>query len=154
MVVAGGQGVGVTETDLLLAKVALAFDTLAVHPRSIHRVADVAEQRFHPGGGQQCVVDVVITRRGEVVVTLLPGGSVVLIEDDEFQFGGGVRHQAVLGQTGDLLLQDLARAGGDRPFIQPGQVGGDNHGARKPRRFPQRIHVGHHHHVAVTGLPG
>ncbi len=153
VVVAGVQRRGVAESDLLLAQVAFTLDALAVHAGAVHAEADVPQERLHPGPGQQCVVDVVVARRGQPAVALLPGFPVAVVEDDELQLGGDVGLEAVVGQASELGLEDLPGRGDDRGLVEPVQVGRDQGGSRQPGGAAQRGQVGDHGHVAVAARP-
>ena len=119
VVVAGDAGVVVAECDLLLTEVALALDALAVHPGAGHAQPDVAQQRLHPRRREHRVVDVVVGRRCQPAVAGRPGITVGVVEDHELQFGADVGHQPLVGQPGDLLVEDAARRLGYRlPSIQ------------------------------------
>ena len=153
VVVTGDQRVVVAERDLLLAEVALALDALAVHARAVHAEPDVAQQRLHPGRGQHRVVDVVVGGRCQAAVAGGPRLAEGVVEDDELEFGAHVGHQPLVGQPGDLLVEDAARRLGHRVAVGPGQVGHDQRGARQPRQQAQRGEIRRHHHVAVAGFP-
>ncbi len=92
----------------MLTEVALAFHALAVHPSTIHTVADVAKQGLHSGGGVQRVIDVVVARRREVTVPLAPCGAVIVIKHDELEFRGDERHEASLCEAINLSTQHLS----------------------------------------------
>ncbi len=153
VVVAGDAGVVVTECDLLLPEVALALHALAVHAGTGHTEPDVAQQRLHPGGREHRVVDVVVGRRCQPAVAGRPRGTVGVVEDHELQFGAHVGHQPLVGQPGDLIVEDAARRLGYRLPVDPGQVRHHHRGSRQPRQQAQRGEVRRHDHVAVTGLP-
>ena len=153
VVVAGGQRVPVAEGDLLLAEVALALGGLHVHAGAGHAGADALQQRLDQGAAEHRVVAVVVDRGLHVAVALAPGVLVGVVEDDELQLGAGVGGPAALGQPGQLLLQDLARALGDRLAVVVQDVGQDQRGARLPGDVAQGAQVRLEDEVAVAGLP-
>ena len=154
MVVARRHGLGVPEGDLVLAQVALALGRLDLEARPGHAVAEPAEQRLDPGGPQDGVIDVVGVGRGEVAVPGGLRGGVGVVVHHELQLGAGHGLQAALGQPVGLGLQDLPRGGHHGRAIVPGEVGDDHRRGFLPGHPAQRAHVGHHHEVAVAGLPG
>ena len=97
VVVTGDECLVITESNLLLAEVALALDTFAIHAGSIHRVADVSKQRFNTGRGEQVVVHVVVGGGAQVVVPLGPGFAVGVVKDDEFKLSAHEGDQAMFG---------------------------------------------------------
>ncbi len=141
VVVAGLEGPGIAERDLLLAEIALALDPLAVHAGAIHAVADVAQQRLHAGRGEDRVVDVVVARRGQARVALGPRLAIGVVEDDELELSAHEGHEAVLGQAGDLGLQDLARALWHRGPVEHAEVRHDERGRGQPRDDAKRVEV-------------
>ena len=153
VVVAGDQGVVVAEGDLLLSEVALPLDAFAVHTRAIHAEADVAQQRFHAGGGQHLVVDVVVGGRRQASVVGFPGVTECVVEHHELEFGADVGDQPPLGETVHLAVENAARRLLDGLAVSPGQIRHHQRAAGNPRQQPQCAEVGGHHHVAVTGLP-
>ena len=108
VVVAGSQRVGVAERDLVLPEVALSLRRFHRHPRGLHVVADAPQQRLHPRGTEQRVVDVVEVRRCQTPVRVFPRGLVGVAEDDELELGADVRLQPMGGEPLELGAQDLA----------------------------------------------
>src|SRR5271163_1109841 len=68
VVVAGREGVGKPEGDLMLAEVALTFGRLDVQAGAAHLIADPPEQVLDPAGADDRVVDVVLVGWREVVI--------------------------------------------------------------------------------------
>ena len=138
VVVAGHQRVVVAEPDLLLAQVAFALDALAVHAGALHAQPDVAQQRFHPGGRQHRVVDVVVAGRGQPAVTGPPGVPVGVVEDHELEFGCDESPPAPCSASRSSCARRMPRGAGyhGSPAV-PGQVGHHQRGARQPRQQPQ-----------------
>ena len=132
VVVAGDQRVVVAEGDLLLAEVALPLHAFAVHAGAVHAETDVAQQRLHPGGGVNGVVDVVVGGFGQSPVPGRPGLAVGVVEHHELQFGADEGLQPALGQSVQLGAQDAARRRRHRRAVDPGQVGHHQRGARQP----------------------
>ena len=151
--VAGADGVGVAEVDLVLAEVALALGVLHRQVRRRHLAPDAAEQRLEPRRPEDRVVDVVEVAGHHVAVGLVPRLLVGVAEDDELELGGGQRAPAALGEPVELGLEDLARRGDDRRAVVPVQVGHAHRRAGRPAHRPQRAEVGLHLEVAVAGLP-
>ena len=111
VVVAGRQGVGEPEGDLVLAEVALAFGRLDVQACAGHLVADTPQKVLDPARADDRVVDVVLVGWREVVIPTPPRFFVRVLEDDELELGPDVGDQAPLGEARDLPLQDLAGEG-------------------------------------------
>jgi hypothetical protein len=153
VVVAGGEGLGVAEGDLVLAEVALALGRLDVEAGAGHAVADAPQQALDPGRAGQRVVDVVLVRRLQPPVPLVPGGLVGVAEDDELQLGAHQRHQVALGQAVELAAQHLAGRRHHRRSVLPLDVAQHQRRALVPRHQPQRGQVGPQHEVAVAPLP-
>ena len=130
MLVGGAQRLAVVEVDLVLAEVALALGVLDHHPRAGHVVADPADERLHPGGAQQRVVDVVEVGRLEVAVAAAPRVLVGVAEHHELELGARHGGEPALGQAVELAAQDLPRRGHDVAAVLPLQVGHHQHRGR------------------------
>ena len=153
VVVAGDQGVVVTEGDLLLAGIALALDAFAIHAGAVHAQADIAEQRLQSRRGTDGVVDVVVAGFAQSVVAGRPCLAVGVLEHHELQLGADEGGQAALGQSVELGAQDVPRRDDHRIADCPLQIRHHQGCSGQPRNHPQSTDVGRHHHVAVAGLP-
>ena len=153
VVVAGDEGVVVAECDLLLAGIAFTLHALAVHARTVHAPADVAQQRFHPGRGVDGVVDVVVAGFGQISVAGRPGGAVGVVKHHELQLGSDESRQPARRQPVSLGAQHAARSGRHRITAVPMQVGHHQRGPGQPWQYPQRGQIGAHHHIPVAGVP-
>jgi len=153
VVVRGGRHLGVLERDLMLAEVALAFGRLDVHPRRVHEVPDVAQERLDAARAEDRVVDVVEVRRDEIAVSGVPGVLVRRVVHDELELGAGERGEPERRGPVRLCAQDRARRHADGRAVLEGEVALDQRRARPVREAPDRGQVELEHHVAVPGLP-
>ena len=137
----------------MLAGPGLALRGLDLHPRGLHPVADLADQRLVVGRGEDVVVEDVRHRRGEVAVVLRVRLRVGLLEDEELELGAELRREAERLRPLHLRLQHLARGGLHRRAVVPDDVGQDQRRRLEPGDAPQRGEVGREPEVAVAALP-
>jgi hypothetical protein len=153
VVVGGLEHVRVAERDLVLPEVALALGRLHAQPGGVHGVADVAQQRLHPAGSHDRVVDVVPVRRRQAAVPLVPGLVERILEDQELQLRARDGAEPHRGGLLDLAREDLPRRLDHRRAVEPQHVALDDGRRRQPGGAPHRGQVRPKLEVPVAALP-
>ena len=99
----------VAQVDFVLPGPPLALAEFDRDGRSVHVAANRPDHGLCIAAGQDVIVLDIVLERFEVAPTLLLGGSIIVAEQEELELAPDLRMEAVLGETGELALQDLAR---------------------------------------------
>src|SRR4030095_9993838 len=123
------------------------------NPGCEHLIANLTQERLIASGLENMIVDPVIARWSETVVTGAGAGVIVFVVQIEFQFAGYIGMQAKCRQTLNLAPQDRAWRLLDQLAVMMMKVAKNQSARSLPRNGENCGHVRAHLKISEPGIP-